>query len=42
MIWQDYLAKNNDMDTFWLLSWHLTDGRLTEMNGMACLKVKQT
>ena len=33
--------KNNDVDTFWVLSWHLTDGRLTEMNGMAFLNVKQ-
>ena len=34
--------KNMTWTHVWVLSWHLTEGRLTEMDGRACLKLKQT
>ena len=37
------LGKNIMMWTHvWVFSWHLTEGKLTKMNGRASLKIKQT
>jgi hypothetical protein len=42
MIWQDNVTKMMTWTCDWMLSWHLTNGRLLKMDRKARLKVKQT